>query len=55
MSLGGVSAEIDSKFLATTEQFSDEFPFNLDMNSGNTLGIGQYTLPPCNTQIDAKF
>lgn len=41
MSLGGVSAEVDSKFLATSEQFSDEFPFNLDMNSGKPLGLGK--------------
>ena len=45
MSLGGVSAEVDSKFLASSEQFSNEFPFNLDMNSGKPLGLGKWFTP----------
>lgn len=40
ISLGGVSAEIDSKFIASSEEFSNEFPYNLDMNSGKPLGLG---------------
>lgn len=28
--------------MKTTEQLSHEFPFNLDMNSGKPLGLGEY-------------
>ncbi|KAG7089809.1 hypothetical protein E1B28_011458 [Marasmius oreades] len=38
-SLPGNTSVLDSRILETTSQLS-EFPFNLDMNSGNPLGIG---------------
>ncbi|KAH9475797.1 Pyranose dehydrogenase 1 [Psilocybe cubensis] len=40
VSLSGFPRPIDSRVIATTQQL-DEFPFNLDMNSGNPLGIGE--------------
>ncbi|KAJ8514729.1 hypothetical protein ONZ45_g7753 [Pleurotus djamor] len=39
VSLPGLSQPPDAKFIRTTQE-SDEFPFNLDMNSGNPLGFG---------------
>ena len=30
----------DSRVIQTTKNLTDEFPFNLDMNSGFHLGIG---------------
>lgn len=32
---------LDAMVIETTKQLSDEFPFNLDMNSGNELGVGE--------------
>ncbi|OCH93208.1 alcohol oxidase [Obba rivulosa] len=40
VSLGGFPTEIDQRIIDTTEQFPQEFPFNLDMNSGTPLGVG---------------
>ncbi|KDQ32751.1 hypothetical protein PLEOSDRAFT_1031974 [Pleurotus ostreatus PC15] len=39
-SLAGFPAVIDPLVIQTTQVLSDEFPFNLDVNSGNPLGIG---------------
>ncbi|KAL0959308.1 hypothetical protein HGRIS_014572 [Hohenbuehelia grisea] len=39
-SLPGFSTDIDQRVLATTQELSAEFPFNLDINSGNPLGVG---------------
>lgn len=39
VSLPGISADFDSMVIQTTREL-EEFPFNLDMNSGSTLGIG---------------
>ncbi|KAJ6451318.1 alcohol oxidase [Mycena sanguinolenta] len=39
VSLPGSPTEIDSRVFEATDELS-EFPFNLDMNSGNTIGIG---------------
>ncbi|KAG5219615.1 ATP-dependent RNA helicase [Salix suchowensis] len=39
-SLPGFPAVIDPLVIQTTQVLSDEFPFNLDINSGNPLGIG---------------
>ncbi|KAJ7195565.1 GMC oxidoreductase-domain-containing protein [Mycena rebaudengoi] len=39
VSLAGFPSDIDSRVIKTTQQLA-EFPFNLDMNSGNQLGIG---------------
>ncbi|OJT08261.1 Pyranose dehydrogenase [Trametes pubescens] len=38
-SLPGNASVLDSRVIQTTSQLS-EFPFNLDMNSGNPLGVG---------------
>lgn len=32
---------MDSRVMETTQALPDEFPFNVDMNSGNPLGIGE--------------
>ncbi|KDR73180.1 hypothetical protein GALMADRAFT_125264 [Galerina marginata CBS 339.88] len=40
VSLAGFPHPIDNRVIETTKQLSKEFPFNLDMNSGNHLGIG---------------
>ncbi|KAJ3505131.1 hypothetical protein NLJ89_g7572 [Agrocybe chaxingu] len=39
VSLPGNSQTIDAKVIATTEEFSEEFPFNQDITDGNVLGI----------------
>ncbi|KAF7343506.1 Pyranose dehydrogenase 1 [Mycena sanguinolenta] len=39
VSLAGFPSDIDSRVFEATDELS-EFPFNLDMNSGNTIGIG---------------
>ncbi|KAF8154884.1 aryl-alcohol-oxidase from pleurotus Eryingii [Crassisporium funariophilum] len=40
VSLQGFPQPIDSRVIQATQQSSGDFPFNLDMNSGNHLGIG---------------
>ncbi|TFK37746.1 alcohol oxidase [Crucibulum laeve] len=40
LSTGGVRTVMDTRVLATTQQLSEEFPFNLDANSGDILGVG---------------
>ncbi|KAF5380238.1 hypothetical protein D9757_008203 [Collybiopsis confluens] len=40
VSLAGFPGVIDNRTIATTRELKDEFPFNLDMNSGFQLGIG---------------
>lgn len=43
ISLPGNPTEIDHRVFMTTESHGDEFPFNLDLNSGNAVGIGKTT------------
>ncbi|KAK0460488.1 alcohol oxidase [Desarmillaria tabescens] len=40
VSLPGVPRATDSRIIQTTSEFPDDFPFNLDYNSGYQLGIG---------------
>ncbi|KAK0479237.1 aryl-alcohol oxidase precursor [Armillaria novae-zelandiae] len=40
VSLPGVPRDTDSHVIQTTSNLPDEFPFNLDYNSGHHLGIG---------------
>ncbi|KAJ3794118.1 alcohol oxidase [Lentinula aff. detonsa] len=40
VSLQGFPNGIDNRTIRTTSELSEEFPFNLDMNSGFQLGIG---------------
>ncbi|KAF8199805.1 aryl-alcohol oxidase precursor [Mycena galopus ATCC 62051] len=40
VSLPGFPRDTDARVFATTSQLSQEFPFNIDMNSGAPLGIG---------------
>lgn len=44
MSLPGQLLPTDQRTIDTSQQLSDEFPFNVDYNSGHTIGIGQYYL-----------
>ncbi|KAG6910329.1 hypothetical protein DXG01_011397 [Tephrocybe rancida] len=39
VSLAGHPQNIDSRFMQTTKELPDEFPFNLDANSGDPLGV----------------
>jgi len=39
VSLNGYPSDLDSRIIQTTQEM-DEFPYNLDMNSGEQLGIG---------------
>ena len=41
VSIRGSQTAIDDMVIQTTEELKDEFPFNLDMNSGDMLGIGE--------------
>ncbi|KZV68633.1 GMC oxidoreductase [Peniophora sp. CONT] len=40
ISVQGWPDQLIPRILATTQELSDEFPFNEDMNSGNPLGVG---------------
>ncbi|KAF8066493.1 aryl-alcohol oxidase precursor [Lyophyllum atratum] len=40
VSLAGFPQPIDSMVIQTTRELSEEFPFNIDTNSGHHLGIG---------------
>ncbi|KAG6810812.1 hypothetical protein H0H92_010202 [Tricholoma furcatifolium] len=40
VSLPGYQHEIDHHVIRTTHQLPEEFPYNIDMNSGHQLGIG---------------
>ncbi|RDX53362.1 alcohol oxidase [Lentinus brumalis] len=40
ISVAGFPLPIDSRVINTTAQLPDQFPFNLDYNSGDTIGIG---------------
>ncbi|KAJ7832208.1 aryl-alcohol oxidase [Mycena leptocephala] len=40
VSLVGYRWPISDRVIQTTKEFPDEFPFNLDMNSGSPLGVG---------------
>ena len=39
VSLDGFPTPIDEMVIKTTEQLPEDFPFNLDMNSGTPLGL----------------
>ncbi|TFK36269.1 aryl-alcohol-oxidase from pleurotus Eryingii [Crucibulum laeve] len=40
VSLPGFPQGTDGRVIQTTKDLKDEFPFNVDMNSGNPLGVG---------------
>lgn len=40
VSLPGSPVPLDSRVIATTKEFPDEFPFQEDANAGNTIGVG---------------
>ncbi len=41
VSLSGYPRGTDNHVIQTTTELSDEFPFNLDYNSGYQLGVGE--------------
>ncbi|KAG6895509.1 hypothetical protein C0992_000919 [Termitomyces sp. T32_za158] len=41
VSLAGYPQSIDPRIIQTMKDLPDEFPFNLDMNSGDSLGLGR--------------
>lgn len=45
ISLPGAPLPSDSRVIQTTQELSNEFPFNEDMSSGNPLGIGSSDKP----------
>ncbi|KAG6807805.1 hypothetical protein H0H92_006363, partial [Tricholoma furcatifolium] len=40
VSLPGYPQSVDPLFIQTTREFPDEFPFNVDFNSGDPIGLG---------------
>ncbi|KAJ6615857.1 aryl-alcohol oxidase precursor [Mycena sp. CBHHK59/15] len=44
VSLPGFSHPFDARIIETTKEKAKEFPFNLDMNSGRPLGVGEMLL-----------
>ncbi|EJF63363.1 alcohol oxidase [Dichomitus squalens LYAD-421 SS1] len=40
ISVEGFPLEINSRVIDTTRELAEQFPFNLDYNSGNTIGFG---------------
>jgi hypothetical protein len=51
VSLVGYRWPISDRVIQTTKEFPDEFPFNLDMNSGSPLGVGPYNIQSAYTGI----
>ena len=41
-SLANFPSSLDPKVMAVTEELHREFPYNLDMNDGNELGVGEH-------------
>ena len=44
ISVPGVSLDIDPRGLNASQELPDEFPFNLDYNSGNTTGFSESSM-----------
>jgi len=42
VSLNGFASPIDKRVIQVTKDLPEEFPFNLDWNSGKPLGLGKY-------------
>jgi hypothetical protein len=38
------TTQLDSRIRATTKSLREEFPFNEDVQSGNTIGVGKFHL-----------
>lgn len=43
LSLPGLPTELDSRMIDTAKQSNGLFPFNLDLQSGNAVGVSKYT------------
>ncbi|KAJ7045934.1 aryl-alcohol-oxidase from pleurotus Eryingii [Mycena alexandri] len=44
VTLASYATSLDFRVIETTKELKSEFPFNLDMNSGNPIGWGQMTV-----------
>ena len=42
-SVSAFKVATDDRVIGTTQQLPTEFPFNLDQNSGSTIGIGLFS------------
>ena len=42
ISVEGFPVETDSRVIGTTQELPNQFPFNLDYNSGNPIGFSTY-------------
>jgi hypothetical protein len=40
VTIGGYDLPSDSRILEATNEFPNEFPYNADMNTGDTIGVG---------------
>ena len=47
ISLPGFPTELDSRVVDTSKASGDEFPFNIDLQSGNGVGVGEHYLGRC--------
>ena len=52
ISLAAVPFPTDQHVIATTQELSEEFPFNLEPNSGDPIGIGALMLCYLKTLVD---
>lgn len=43
LSLQGFPLEISPRVMNTTQELPGQFPFNLDYNSGDTIGFGTFS------------
>ena len=41
ISLPALPNEVDNRVINTSKASGDEFPFNIDVQSGNSVGVGQ--------------
>ena len=44
ISLSDVPTELDDRILNTSKSSGEEFPFNIDLQSGNAVGVGASSL-----------
>lgn len=49
ISLPGVSTEIDKRVIDASKQSGTEFPFNIDIQSGDSVGLGTCLSSVCSS------
>ena len=55
VSLPGFPLPTDNMILETTSQLPEQFPFNLDYNSGDTVGVGWSQSTVCLVGIQSTY